>query len=125
MLRPSRHASTCLIPLFPQATFVSVIIYQLLEFVWLYFFHHSIFITHHSIFHIHLASSPNFHHSIFFTLFVSPYLSAGTKFFFSVPKLTEANIKNKKNLKQKVKRWSKIVAVGPLCVFNYNITIEL
>ena len=40
------------------------------------------FITHHSIFHTHLASSPNFHHSIFFTLFVGPYLSTGTVFFF-------------------------------------------
>ena len=54
-------------------------------------------ITHHSIFHIRLASSPNFHHSIFFTLFVGPYLSVGTAFFFFfffflVPKLTEANI---------------------------------
>ena len=27
--------------------------------------------------------------------------------------------------KKKVKRWSKVVAVGPLCVFNYNIAIEL
>ena len=27
--------------------------------------------------------------------------------------------------KKKVKRWSKVAAVGPLCVFNYNITIEL
>ena len=48
-------------------------------------------ITHHSIFHTRLASSPNFHHSIFFTLFVGPYLSVGT-FFFSIPKLIEANI---------------------------------
>ena len=27
--------------------------------------------------------------------------------------------------KKKVKRWSKVAAVGPLCVFNYNIVIEL
>ena len=74
------------------------------------------------------------------------YLSAGTIFFFFlVPKLTEANIKiknkkteqatqekKKKNeqpmltqKKKKVKRWSKVAAVGSLCVFNYNITIEL
>ena len=65
-------------------------------FKWLFgfiFFYHSISITHHSIFHTCLASSPNFHHSIFFTLFVGPYLSAGTAFFFfffSIPKLTEA-----------------------------------
>ena len=64
------------------------------------FFYHSIFITHHSIFHTHLASSLNFHHSIFFTLFVGPYLSTGTTFFFFlVAKLTEANIKNIKNKK--------------------------
>ena len=44
--------------------------------------HHSSLITHHLIFHTRLASSPNFHHSIFFTLFVGPYLSAGTFFFF-------------------------------------------
>ena len=39
-------------------------------------------ITYYSIFHIRLASSPNFHHSIFFTLFMGPYLSAGVAFFF-------------------------------------------
>ena len=27
--------------------------------------------------------------------------------------------------KKKVKRWSKVAAVSPLCVFNYNIAIEL
>ena len=27
--------------------------------------------------------------------------------------------------KKKVKRWSKVAAVDPLCVFNYNIAIEL
>ena len=65
----------------------------LLGAVWLYFFDNSISITHHSIFHTPLTSSPNFHHSIFFTLFVGPYLSVGTVFFFfPVPKLTEANI---------------------------------
>ena len=74
------------------------------------------------------------------------YLSAGTIFFFFlVPKLTEANIKiknkkteqptqekKKKNeqpmltqKKKKVKRWSKVAAVDPLCVINYNIAIEL
>ena len=129
MLRPSRHASTCLIPLFPQATFFSVIIYQLLKFVWLYFFHHSIFITHHSSLITQFFTSIWHHHPIFITQYFSHYLWAHTcqpvQFFFLVPKLTEANIKNKKKLKQKVKRWSKVVAVGPLYVFNYNITIEL
>ena len=44
--------------------------------------HNSSLITHHSIFHTRLASSPNFHHSIFFTLFVGPYLLASATFFF-------------------------------------------
>ena len=35
-------------------------------------FHHSSLITHHSNFHIHLLSSSNFYHSIFFTLFMDP-----------------------------------------------------
>ena len=63
-------------------------------------FHHSSLITYHSIFHTCLASSPNFHYSIFFILFVSPYLSAGAVFFFcfqypNSPKL----IKKKPELK--------------------------
>ena len=45
-------------------------------------FHYSSLITHHSIFHTRLASSPNFHHSIFFTLFLGPYLSASATFYF-------------------------------------------
>ena len=44
--------------------------------------HNSSLIIHHSNFHTRLASSPNFHHSIFFTVFVGPYLSAGAVFFF-------------------------------------------
>ena len=31
----------------------------------------------------------------------------------------------KKKKKKNFKRWSKVAAVGPLCVFNYNIAIEL
>ena len=69
-------------------------------------------------------------------------------FFFFSTQLTEANIKKKKKTerptqekkkkkkknkqptptqkkKEEVKRWSKVAAVGPLCVFNYNIAIEL
>ena len=34
--------------------------------------HNSSLITHHSNFHIHLPSSSNFYHSIFFTLFIDP-----------------------------------------------------
>ena len=30
-----------------------------------------------------------------------------------------------KEKKKKIKRWSKVAAVGPLYVFNYNIAIEL
>ena len=69
-------------------------------------------------------------------------------FFFST-QLTEANIKKKNRTtnpgmekekekekekknnanpekkKKKVKTWSKVAVVGPLCVFNYNIAIEL
>ena len=35
--------------------------------------------------------------------------------------------KNKKNkkIKKRVKKWSKVTAMGPLHVFNYNIAIEL
>ena len=39
-------------------------------------------------------------------------------------KKTERPTQEKKK-KKKVKRWSKVAAVGPLCVFNYNIAIEL
>ena len=70
------HASKVFVILFTVRCF------QILGAVWLYFFYHSISITHHSIFHTRLASSSNFHHSIFFTLFVGPYLSAGVTFFF-------------------------------------------
>ena len=31
----------------------------------------------------------------------------------------------KKKKKKKFKRWSKVAAVGPLCVFNYNIAIAI
>ena len=67
---------------------------------------------------------------------MGPYLSASVDFFFlSVPKLTEAKKKKKKKTEQltpekikKVKSGQKlqlVLFVGPLCVFNYNITIEL
>ena len=69
------------------------------------------------------------------------YLSSGAafsfffSFLFSVPKLTEANIKKKRTEqptqekeKKKVKSGQKVqlvLFVGPLCMFNYNIVIEL
>ena len=96
-------------------------------------FHHSSLITH--FFTLIWQHHFYFHHSIFSHYSWVPHLSAGTVYlfiYFFNTQLTEANIKKKKkkanaNLekKKKVKRWSKVVAVGPLCVFNYNITIEL
>ena len=35
------------------------------------------------------------------------------------------NNANPEKKKKKVKTWSKVAVVGPLCVFNYNIAIEL
>ena len=72
-----------------------------------FFFHHSIsitqfpsLITHHFKYYIRLAPSFNFHHSIFFTLFVGPipvtHCRLFFSFFFSVPKLTKPSEKKKK-----------------------------
>ena len=131
----------------------SIVLYQkLIEPIWLHFFHHSVFITHHS--------SLNFSHSfgiiiqfpslnIFHTI-CGP-ISVSRYSFFLVPKLTEANIKNKKKIKKKrtanpgkekkkqtananpekkkkkkkTRGGQKLRLCGPLCVFNYNIVIEL
>ena len=95
-------------------------------------FHHSISITHHSFFHTHLATSLLFLSLNFFTLFMGPTPVSQYNFFFST-QLTEANIyilKKKTNnqprkKKKSVKKWSKVAAMGPLCVFNYNIVILL
>ena len=100
-----------------------------------------IFITHYSFFHTCLASSPNFHHSIFFTLFIGPYVSASAafsfSFFFQYPNSPKINKKKKKKKNRTAKKKGKkkkskvvkscgwVLFVGPLCVFNYNIAIEL
>ena len=92
--------------------------------------HNSSFITHHSIFHTRLAPSPNFHHSIFFTLFVGPYMLVGVTFslFFlsfgefgywkKKKKKKKPRTEDRSSEKKKVKRWSKVAAVGPsMCVY--------
>ena len=55
--------------------------FQILVTYWFVFFHHSISITHHSKYYTRLAPSLNFHHSIFFTLFVGPILVTHCKLF--------------------------------------------
>ena len=98
-------------------------------------FYHSSLITH--FFTLIWQHHFYFHHSIFSHYSWVPHLSTGTVFFFflffSVPNSPTLIFKKKKNRtananperKKKVKRWSKVTAVGPLCVFNYSITIEL
>ena len=50
--------------------------------------HHSSLITHHSFFHTHLATSLYFHHSIFFTLFMSPTPVTLSEHFCFVTRVT-------------------------------------
>ena len=63
-------------------------------------FRHSSLITHHSSL-ITLNTTPvwhhhsNFHHSIFFTLFVGPISVTHCRLFFFLPKLTEPSEKKK------------------------------
>ena len=106
-------------------------------------FRHSIFITYQSYLITH-HSSLIFSHSfgnitfIFITQFFHTIHGSHTcqlvqYFFFSVtnsPKLILLKKKKKLNgqprkRKKRVKRWSKVTAVGPICVFNYSIAIEL
>ena len=115
------------------------------------FFYHLIFITLHVKYHVCLAPSLTSHHSIFFTLFVGPIpvtSAAFSFFFFQYPnslnpvekknqtrtdRTSEEKKKKESNSQPKKKkthywvnkRWSKVAAVDPLCVFNYNIAIEL
>ena len=117
---------------------------SLLEPIWTTKNHHSIsvnqfpsLITYHSFFHTHLTTSLLFSSLNFFILFMGPTPASRYIFFFSVPNspklIFKKKLKKKKkrtanaNLgkKKKVKRWSKVAAVGPLCMFNYNIAIEL
>ena len=67
-------------------------------------FRHSSLVT--LKYHVYLIPSLTSHHSIFFTLFVGPYLSPDAAFFFlfsSIPKLTEPSEKKKKKKKKKKK----------------------
>ena len=107
-----------------MAKILKKILLRDLEPVWVSFFYHSISITHHSFFHTHLATSLLFSSLNFFTLFMDPTPVSRYNlffFFFSVPNSPKLILKKI----NKVKRWSKVVAMGPLCVFNYNIVIEL
>ena len=68
-----------------------------------------------------MGPTPVSRYSVFFLVPNSPKLILLKK-----KKLNGQPRKRKeKKRKKKVKRWSKVVAVGPLCVFNYNIAIEL
>ena len=97
---------------------------------WSLNFHHSSLITHNSSL-ITLNTKAIWHHhsfpiSQYFShyLWVS-YLSLVQLFLFlfsSVPQLTKPSEKKKKS---KVKSCGWVLFVGPLCVFNYNIVIEL
>ena len=111
---------------------------------WSLNFRHLIFITHHSSLITH-HSSLIFSHSfgnitfIFITQFFHTIHGSHTCqpvqffFFFSVPnsptliffKKKKSNSQRQPRKKKKVKRWSKVTAVGSLCVLNYNIAIEL
>ena len=121
-----------------------------LEPVWVRFFHHSISVTqfpsqiiHHSFGKITFIFITQFFHTIH-----GSHTCQQVHFFFLVPNSPKLILKKKKTEqptqekkkkkkptanahpgkekeKKKVKRWSKVAAVGPLCVFNYNIAIEL
>ena len=121
-----------------------------LEPVWTRIFHHSISVTHNSSLKIPYLFGTITHFSslsIFHTI-CGPHTCHWCNFFFFIlPKLIESSEKKKKKTKQptqekkkkkkkrtnnqcqprkkKIKRWSKVAAMGPLCVFNYHIAIEL
>ena len=86
-------------------------------------FHHSSLITRYSsLIFSHSFGNITF---IFITQFFHTIHGSHTcqlvNFFFLVPNSPKLILKKI----NKVKRWSKVVAMGPLCVFNYNIVIEL
>ena len=97
-------------------------------------FHHSSLITRYSsLIFSHSFGNITF---IFITQFFHTIHGSHTcqqvHFFFLVPNSPKLILKKKKKQtananpgKKKVKRWSKVAAVDPLCVFNYNIAIEL
>ena len=116
-------------------------------------------ITHHFKYYTRLAPSLNFHHSIFFTLFVGPIPVTHCRlllffFFFQYPNSPnlvkkkkdpeqtepvkeeeeeeEERIeqptqekKGKKKSQKVVRSCGWVLFVGLLCVFDYNIAIEL
>ena len=96
-------------------------------------------VTHHSKYLTRLAQSLTFHHSVFFILFVGPIPVTLCRIFFFFFHLVSLNPvkKKKKNRtanqekkgeKKRVKSGQKVglvLFVSPLCVFNYNIVIEL
>ena len=109
-------------------------------------FRHSSLITHHSKYPTRLAPSITCHHSIFFILFVGPIPVTLCRIFFFSFSITEPSEKKKKEPnqwkkkeepncqpgeereKKRVKSGQKVglvLFVSPLCVFNYNIAIEL
>ena len=124
-----------------------------LELVWTNFFGHSIFITHHSSLKTPCLFGTITHFpslNIFHTI-CGPYTCHQCSFFiffFQYPnslnpvekknqtrtdRTSEEKKKKESNSQPKKKkthywvnkRWSKVAAVNPLCVFNYNIAIEL
>ena len=75
------------------------------------------------VWHHHSLPITQYFSHYLWTLFLSPVqLFLFSFFFFFFQVLTESN---EKKYKKKVKRWSKVATIGPLCVFNYNIAIEL
>ena len=100
-----------------------------------FYFHHSIF-SHYS-WVPHLSAD-----TMFFLFSFFQYPTHRSQYYLKKKKKTERPTQEKKRKekkkntnsqrqprkrkrKKKVKRWSKVTAVGPLCVFNYNIAIEL
>ena len=98
-------------------------------------------VTHHSKYPTRLAQSLTCYHSIFFILFVGPIPVTLCRiffffFFFHLVSLNPVKKKKKnrtanqekKGKKKRVKSGQKVglvLFVSPLCVFNYNIVIEL
>ena len=112
---------------------------------WSLITHHSSFITHHSKIPCLFDTITHFPSLNIFHIICGPHTCHSMQFFFfflfSVPKLTEPSEKKKKRKKKNrtanpreerkkksqkvVKRCGRVLFVGSLCVFNYNIAIEL
>ena len=70
-------------------------------------FRHSSLITHHFKYYTRLAPSLNFHHSIFFTLFVGHIPFTHCKLFFYPNSLNLVKKKKKKKNQNKPNQWKK------------------